>query len=107
MKIIRCKYFPPSGYKAINIFGILFVRKNVTLTDILINHESIHTKQIWELGGIGFYLAYVGFFIWNLIKYQNWSTSYHAIPFELESNDNEENLEYLDSRKRWAWTAYV
>lgn len=34
---------PFKGYKAINLFGIIFARKEYTLDDVDINHELIHT----------------------------------------------------------------
>jgi hypothetical protein len=43
MKIIRNNIIPFKGFKAINLFGILFVRGNAELSDEVINHESIHT----------------------------------------------------------------
>lgn len=50
MIIIRNKIIPFKGFKCINLFGVLFVRKecgDVTKTDI--NHEAIHTAQMREL----------------------------------------------------------
>jgi len=45
MKIIKNSIIPFKGFKAMNICGILFVRKESAskLTDIDINHEEIHT----------------------------------------------------------------
>jgi hypothetical protein len=43
MKIIRNNIIPFKGYKAMNLFGILFVRGDTKLTDIDINHEAIHS----------------------------------------------------------------
>lgn len=49
MKIIRNKYIPFPGYKAINLFGVLFVKNNAKIDDVTINHESIHSRQFVEL----------------------------------------------------------
>ena len=46
------------GFAAINICGILFVRKKQT-SEILLQHEEIHTKQMQELLHLFFYLAYL------------------------------------------------
>ena len=48
MKIIFNKYIPFKGFLAINLFGVLFVRKrenglNPVLSKSTINHEKIHT----------------------------------------------------------------
>ena len=63
MKIIYNSIIPFKGFLAINLFGILFVRneyKNNGLTQSTINHESIHTEQIKELGYVFFYIMYIG-----------------------------------------------
>lgn len=49
MKIIRNKFIPFSGYKAINLFGILFAKPNAKLDELTIAHESIHSKQYREV----------------------------------------------------------
>ena len=59
MKIIRNNIIPFKGFKAINLFGILFVRGNAELSDEVINHESIHTAQMKEMLYIPFYIWYV------------------------------------------------
>ena len=41
MLTILNKILPPKGFKAINLFGIVFCRKE--LTDVDKNHEAIHT----------------------------------------------------------------
>ena len=50
MKIIKNSIIPFKGYLAINIFGILFVRREYAYKlekepyrTIVLNHESIHT----------------------------------------------------------------
>ena len=41
--VIRNNIIPFKGYKLINIFGLIFVRKNATIRDSDLNHEAIHT----------------------------------------------------------------
>ena len=76
MKILFSKYFPIKGYIAINIFGILIVRKDYkrrfqNIDDPwvvnLINHEAIHTGQIKECGYESYYPLYILFWIIRLI----------------------------------------
>ena len=55
MKIIRNKIIPFKGFKAINLFGILFVRGDSKINEKTINHESIHTAQMKELWYMGFW----------------------------------------------------
>ena len=42
MKIKKNKIIPFPGYKAINLFGVIFCRADLSEVDK--NHESIHTK---------------------------------------------------------------
>ena len=117
MKIVYNKIIPFSGYKAINLFGILFVRSGCTMDDEDINHESIHTAQMEDfvfgcswlrlIGAIFFYLWYVIEFLIRLIQYQDWHSAYRNISFEREAFANEDNLEYLDSRKGYAFVDYI
>ena len=104
MKIIRNKYIPFQGYKAINLFGILFVRGNARINERTIRHESIHTAQMKEMWYVFFYLWYVIEWIIRLFMEGN---AYRNISFEKEAYNNEDNIIYLESRKRFAWIKYL
>lgn len=56
MKIIENSLIPFPGFLAINLFGVIFIRKGGVLSEVVINHEQIHTAQMKELGYVGFYL---------------------------------------------------
>jgi hypothetical protein len=43
MKLIYNNIIPFKGFKAINLFGLCFVRKGMKMFEKDINHESIHT----------------------------------------------------------------
>lgn len=102
MKIIRNSIIPFKGYAAINLFGILFARKDAVISDEVINHESIHTAQMKEM-------LYIPFYIWYGIEYlcKRWNLTqkeaYRAISFEREAYNNESNLNYLKDRKHYNW----
>lgn len=108
MKIIYNNIIPFPGYKAINLFGILFVRKGCTMSEIDINHKKIHTEQMKEM-------LYIGFYLWYFIEYlicliasgfsQNYA--YHDISFEEEAYNNQGNLEYIKNRKHYSWIKYL
>lgn len=103
--VIRNKYIPFPGYRAINLFLFLFIRPKVVITEILLNHERIHSKQIIELGFIFFYL-------WYLIEYLirlciDKETAYYNISFEKEAYNNELNLDYLKTRKWYSFIKYL
>jgi hypothetical protein len=107
MKIIYNKIIPFPGFLAINLFGVLFVReefKDMKLSNKVINHESIHTEQIKEMFYIFFYIWY--FIEWFIRLFINGRKAYRMISFEQEAYDNEENLNYIKTRKKWAWRSY-
>ena len=58
-KVIYNSIIPLKGVKAINLFGVIFVRGNSKIDEVTINHERIHTAQMKELLYIPFYLFYV------------------------------------------------
>lgn len=107
MKIVYNNIIPFKGYKAINLFGILFVRKGARMSNIDINHESIHSEQMKELLFIPFYIFYVIEWIFKLIRYWSFKTAYYNISFEKEAYLNECDLNYLKTRKRYSWKDYL
>ena len=102
MKIIYNKIIPFKGYQAINLFGTLFVRKGVTVTDTLLNHEKIHSAQMKQSGAILFYIYYICEWIKNLFKYKNAKAAHRNISFEKEAYEHENDLTYLDHRPAFA-----
>lgn len=97
MKIIYNKIIPFPGYKAINLFGIIFARRS--LNEIDINHESIHTAQMKELLYIGFYIWYL--IEWLVLLFKDKKTAYKNIRFEKEAYDHEQDLNYLTYRPKY------
>lgn len=102
---------PFKGFLAINIFGILFIRKeykqymNINKNaQYVINHESIHTRQIIECGFIFFYIIYLMEWLCRFLftKDRFSHNAYRNISFEKEAYANEKNLNYLKSRKHYA-----
>lgn len=121
MKIIRNKYIPFPGFKAINLFGVLFVKNNAKIDDVTINHEAIHSKQFIELM-ILFAVATVFirwwmplfsplfFYIWYVIE---WlirlpkGNAYKNISFEREAYTNEGDTSYLNGRYWFNFLRYI
>ena len=73
MKIIRNNIIPVKGFKAINLFGVLFVRGNAVISEKTLRHEHIHTMQMREMLYVPFYLWYgieyvIRFFGWSFEK---------------------------------------
>lgn len=107
MKIVRNNIIPFKGYKAVNLFGILFVRGDAVISSTDINHEEIHTAQMKEMLYVFFYLWYVIEWLVRLVMYRNAHTAYRNISFEREAYANQGNVQYLQERKLWAWAGYL
>lgn len=105
MKIIYNNIIPFKGFKAMNLFGMLFVRKDIKtpMSDIDINHESIHSEQYKELLFIPFLVLYLVEWFIKLFIYFDSNKAYKNISFEREAYYNEHNLNYLSNRKHYVW----
>jgi len=102
--IIRNSILPIKGFKCINLFGILFVRKECNMSRYDINHERIHTRQMLEMLVLPFYIWYCVEFLLKLVFiYRDSKKAYRAVSFEREAYNNQCNLNYLKERKRFAW----
>lgn len=106
MRIIYNNLIPFKGFAGINLFGVLFVRKGVTVNQRMINHEFIHTKQMKELWYIGFYLWYLIEWIIRLFQYKG-HEAYRNICFEREAYDNDFYMYYMISRKPYTFLKYL
>ncbi len=122
MKIIRNKYIPFPGYKAINLFGVLFVKNNAKIDDVTINHEAIHSRQFVELmvlfavasvfirwwlplfAPLFFYVWYIVEWLIRLLKKGN---AYRNISFEREAYANEGDASYLKGRGWFNFLKYL
>lgn len=107
MKIVRCSWFPPKGYKAITLFKWIVVRGNAVMRQEDINHEEIHYRQCCEMLIVFFYLWYVLEFLFRLIQYRSWKQAYRNISFEREAYENMSYVGYAKVRKFWRWTYYL
>ena len=91
--------------KAITLapFGIYLRDESLTGEDL--NHEMIHLYQQLEMLIIPFYIWYGLEWLIKLIRWGN--LAYYKLSFEREAYDNEDNGEYLCTRKTFAWTKYL
>lgn len=130
MIIIKNNFIPFGRYTTMNLFGLFFTKRD-NLRDDIINHEKIHSIQILELAIVGilitlllififnisyWYLLFGGslFYIWYIIEYlfvrlfhKRQNDGYHDISLEEEAFNNEDDLNYLDNRKWFAWFKYL
>ena len=70
-----------------------------------INHESIHFQQQLELLVIPFYIIYLLEWFFKLFIYGG--KAYYNTSFEREAYNNDENFDYLNSRKRYNWIKLI
>jgi hypothetical protein len=85
-------------------FGI-YVRKDFLNDKNTINHESIHWKQQMEMLILFFYAWYL--LEWFIKLFFYGKKSYYEISFEQEAYANENDLNYLNKRKHYAWMKYI
>jgi len=101
------KFVPFPNFRAVNLFGVLFVRGKRALSKRTINHEQIHSEQWKELWYIGFLLLYVAEWIIRLFAFKGGHHAYKNISFEREANSHEAEAGYIKNRKRFAFTRYI
>ena len=108
MKVIGSGFLPFRGFTAINLFGIIVVRKeHLPLSNRILHHEAIHTHQIKELLYVGFYLWYLTEWIIRVVIYRDLHKAYKTICFEKEAFCNDSNINYLKQRKRYAFLKFI
>lgn len=102
MRTIVNRFIPFKGFKAINLFGFVFVREGVKMKPYNYNHKAIHSAQMRELLFVPFYIIYFVEWVYRLIKLRNFKKVYRAISFEREAYANQSNYHYLDNREAFA-----
>lgn len=138
MKLIYNKVIPFKGFAAINLFGVLFVREELreyyegskSAMLRLLRHEDTHTKQMKELGYIGFFILYLiewlVRFIYQLFKGARLAiinpaqrkplgkfiaevnmAAYSRISFEREARRLEGSAREYNNRKHYGWVKYI
>ncbi len=107
MLIIYNKILPFPGYRAINLFGIIFARGDKPLSERTITHETIHTKQMLETLVVGFYVWYLLEFLIKLVICLNWGRAYRSVSFEQEAYSFDGYPDWPSIRSRWFWSRYV
>ncbi len=104
MKIVRTRHIPFGHFTAINLLGVLFVHPGVYLSQELINHERIHTRQMLELAVLPFYVLYV---VEWLVRLPMRGNAYRNISFEREAYSHQHQPDYLKHRRHYAWRHYL
>lgn len=86
---------------------ILLRKKELRQNQSLINHEKIHLRQQLELLIIPFYIWYLSEYYIKYLKYKDPERAYRNISFEREAYENDQNLDYLKTRKLWSFISYL
>ena len=123
MKVIYNKFIPFKGFYAITVIKWIFVRDEykhldgLSIYNKMINHESIHEQQIldftpkifpkwlrYTIGSICFYLLYGVEWLFKLIPCLITKKNVcRSLCAEQEAYENEDNLNYLESRPKLSW----
>lgn len=112
MIVVKNSLIPFKGFVAINLFGIVFVRKDYEFISVadyqrMLVHEGIHTKQMQELLYLPFYVLYVLEWLVRLVMYREARKAYRNISFEREAYANQHKWGYNKGRKRYAFLRYI
>lgn len=96
------------GINGITLFPFIILRDKKLKTDKqIMNHERIHIRQQIEMLIIPFYVVYITEYVIGLLKFRNKANAYLNISFEKEAYANDKDLNYLKSRKLWAWITFL
>lgn len=111
MKVVKNNIIPFRGFAAINLFGIIFVRKDYKFRSKqeylrMMQHEAIHSQQMQELLYLPFYILYLSEWLIRLIIYRKPYQAYRNISFEREAYHNQDKTHYIQYRKRYAFIYY-
>ena len=79
--LIHTRRFPPQAYHAVTIFPFVFYNGE-PLKENEIRHETVHLWQQMALLLLPFYLLYLLFWLYGLIRFRNRQRAYMSIPFE-------------------------
>lgn len=108
MRIVVNKYLIGRHFVGIALWPFIVVKSAFLKEDLFfINHERIHIRQQAELLVLPFYILYFTEYIIRLLIYRNTEQAYLNISFEREAYLNEENLDYLKTRKPWSFMKYL
>lgn len=90
MKIVYNTWFPFGNYHTLNFFGILFTKRKMK-------------EMLW----LFFYLWYGVEYLFIRLFHKKQNCAYHDISLEEEAHNNDENPDYLKTRKHYAWWKYI
>lgn len=102
LKMLTIRSFSAAG---LTIFPFIFIENKKTHRLSLINHERIHIHQQLELLVFGFLILYFFEYIRNRFT-MSAEKAYRSISFEREAYLHDHDLNYLNTRKPYAFLKY-
>ena len=96
----------PIEISAITLFCLVYSRGEIS--EKTKRHETIHFQQYLETLVVGFLLIYLYDYLYAAILKRKGFTrdAYLAIRFEQEAYDKDKDVNYLETRARFAWLSY-
>ena len=79
--LVHTRHFPPRRFHAITLFPFVFYNGK-PLSAVDLRHETVHLWQQLALAVVFFYLAYICFWLFGLVRFRDSDRAYRAIPFE-------------------------
>lgn len=87
-------------------FGPLVVCRG-ELSEKTRTHETIHFFQQLEMLFVLQWVLYGLFYLVGRFTKGSWMQAYYENPFELEAYANDQDSDYLNTRKWWSWVHHV
>jgi len=96
-------------YAAMCFLPFLFVNNgyDVNKMPVFLNHERIHARQQTEMLWLFFFLWYVAEYLVRLFFYRSHRKAYMNLSQEREARYNAGDLNYLKTRRPFAWVKYI
>jgi hypothetical protein len=94
-------------YTGLSFFVFIWISRLNPDEVKLVRHEKIHFLQQLELLFIFHWLFYAFFYLLSRARGHNHWVAYRYNPFELEAYTNEHDVNYLKTRRVFAWWSNV
>ena len=104
--LIHTRRFPPREYHAITLFPFVFFNGE-PLSDSELRHERVHLWQQLVLLVLPFYLLYLLFWLYGLLRFRNQMRAYRSIPFERSAYELESEITLSPRRCMFHWITKI
>lgn len=106
MIIVRTKYIP-KWWDGKAYFPFILIRKDCKNEQVVFMHEKIHYEQQKEMLIVFAFIWYWLEYAIRFTVYMNYHRAYHQHSMEREAYENQNNLHYLVTRKRYSFLMYL